>query len=183
MWAEKLQHGNHQVLRLLQGAQKHQVGSHHLARARNLSLIPHGVPAKAATRLRTNQQHQQLNTHQKPQGDKETTTQILLAGETLSETRAGIHPQAMRAAEAAILATTMTGTIRAANHGVVAQIIPGDQIIVKNMATVARRDHRRRGGNLKGGSVDTTRMATAGRALPASSSTVENALTFLYSPK
>lgn len=84
------------------------------------------------------------------------------AGERLWETTgAGIHPLVMPAGAARGI-TTLTGTLMAVSSGGVAQTILGGLTIVVIMLVVGRRGHRPE-GRPKGGFVNSTRMATAGR--------------------
>lgn len=114
------------------------------------------------------------------------------AGERLSEvTGAGIH-RLVTPVGAARGITNMTGIFTAVIRGGVAQTTLGGLTIVMTMAVVVRQDPRQE-GSPRGGYVNTTRMATAGRARNARTCTGDChcrgsgtpnclvALTFLYS--
>lgn len=92
------------------------------------------------------------------------------AGERLSEaTGAGIH-RLVTTVGAARGITSMTGIFTAVIRGGVAQTTLGGLTIVMTMAVVVRQD-RRQEGNPRGGYVNSTRTATAGRVRNASTST------------
>jgi hypothetical protein len=142
------------------------------------------VLAKTAIRLQvTKQQHQQLKALQKHQGDRETTIQILLAGERhQGTTRAGTHLLVMLVGAASCV-STMIGTLRAMNHGgvairttnhdEVAQTTLGGPIIVKIMAAACHQDHRQEGSLNEEYANIIMRMATAGRGHLAITFTVD----------
>jgi hypothetical protein len=185
---QKLMAGNEQV-HLRREAEKLQAGIRRVVTAQR----SHPVPAKTVNCLLvTKRRHQQGGTRW--QRDREAATRVLLVGtrlwgtlrkhrrdnretatrmqarEWLSEaTGAGIH-RLVTLVGAARGITNMTGTLTAVIRGGVARTTPGGPTIVMTMAVVVRHDPRQE-GSPRGGYVNTTRVATAGRVRNASTCT------------